>query len=532
MEFPKEKSPCTSSTTPADTPPVKTDQQPGAAKVDLGPLGLTGRWLSSQAQAKLVETAEPVKPVLQRSKQMEMEMEAGDVDDVPDNGTIFYERNEMEKASERGDAKENDDLNEAPLMEGSGEEPEASLAHAGCADAAGLMEASDEEPEASLVHAGGADAAGLEASEEPEASLVHTRGADAAGLTEASEEPEASLVHAGGGDAAGLMEASEEPEASLVHAGGADAAGLMEEDGQEEATNMDIEEGNAKAVGKEEEAVTMEDPCRKILKIQEIRNNRGCMEQKKPHEYVAIEKPDGWDDLAACQQPKTPKKRGRKPKAAKAAAEPEEEALEKPKVAAAKAKTAKAKAVAEPKGTAKVKAKAKAKCTPKAKAKTGAKAAEKAAEKADESNAEDAEDTDGAKAKPAKKAGPKAKAAMAGKKKKKDAENADGALNKAKTAKKAAGPKPEQAKDADEAKAEDAAKGSVKTGKRARGEALDCPVAEAARLKKIRKSKAYHLALQEARVRDLEEEECKELARAASWLYYGRFISCHVVYAL
>ena len=82
MEFPKEKSPCTSSTTPADTPPVKTDQQPGAAKVDLGPLGLTGRWLSSQAQAKLVETAEPVKPVLQRSKQMEMEMEAGDVDDV------------------------------------------------------------------------------------------------------------------------------------------------------------------------------------------------------------------------------------------------------------------------------------------------------------------------------------------------------------------------------------------------------------------------------------------------------------------
>ena len=119
---------------------------------------------------------------------------------------------------------------------------------------------------------------------------------------------------------------------------------------------------------------------------------------------------------------------------------------------------------------------------------------------------------------------------MAGKKKK-DAENADGALNKAKTAKKAAGPKPEQAKDADEAKAEDAAKGSVKTGKRARGEALDCPVAEAARLKKIRKSKAYHLALQEARVRDLEEE-CKELARAASWLYYARFISCHVVYAL
>ena len=82
-------------------------------------------------------------------------------------------------------------------------------------------------------------------------------------------------------------------------------------------------------------------------------------------------------------------------------------------------------------------------------------------------------------------------------------------MNKAKTAKKAAGPKPEQAEDADEAKAEDAAKGSVEDRKEGTRRALDCPVAEAARLKKIRKSKAYHLALQEARVRDLEEEDAR-----------------------
>ena len=243
---------------------------------------------------------------------------------------------------------------------------------------------------------------------------------------------------------------------------------------------------------------------RKADWVDKAKHDMAC---KKAHEFVEVEQPEGWDGLSSCLDPS----RGPKPAADCHGQADNEEVQSKKKKTLKKKKKA-----SEKKPTKKTQQKKKRL------SKGGKKSKNKRARRGEphdvacakkRRNNPQTQEPDATI--PANKDQNKDKPKTNRKATAKPSNCSSQPSKSTATAKPKASPKT-KAKAKAKAKAT-AARTPPQPSSRTRGQPLDDPVKEAARLKKSRKSTAYHEAYTRAEGQGFPEEQCKEQARAASY---------------